>query len=326
MPRGGGGRSRPKTRLEPAFQPQARARGSFRGYGSLACASPVQAALRKAKEEEEEAERRRKALEAQSKSSGGFGTRVPLSDAALAALAAEGKMAWAKDGAGGDSTYSYYNIYRTGEAKEAVEATADSAFSALAIWLREQQDIVEKQFYMERDRLKRIYEEEKAQALAALREQLDREFQAKLADELNRMKYQMEVEKQQAIEKVRAEAAAAQAAALAKQEAELNAKAEAALAALRNMYEAQVSSLQQQLAALEEKRKKDIEDVRTVAAAEKKAALQAQKKELLSKYEVVRMELVKAQELSIDGALARIDEICKELKVFYEQNINGEIN
>jgi polyhydroxyalkanoate synthesis regulator phasin len=91
------------------------------------------------------------------------------------------------------------------------------------------------------------------------------------------------------------------------------------------MYEAQVASLQQQLAALEEKRKKDIEDVRAAAAAEKKAALTQQKKELLSKYEVVRMELVKAQELSIDGALARIDEICKELRVFYEQNINNEI-
>lgn len=282
--------------------------------------------MRKAKEDEEAAERRRKALEEQSKSTGGFGTRVPLSDAALAQLAAEGKMVWSKDGAGGDATYSFYNIYRNGDPKEAVEATADAAFAALAIWLKEQQTIVEKQFYMERDRLKRIFEEEKASALAALRVELEKEFEVKMQEALNQLKYQLEVEKQQAMEKLRAEAAAAQAAALSKQEEELNAKAEAALDALRGMYEAQVASLQKQMADLEAKCKKDIEDVRAFAAADKKAALMAQKKELLSKYEVVRMELVAAQELSIDGALARIDEICKQLKVFYDQSMNGEIN
>ena len=276
--------------------------------------------MRKAKEDEEAAERRRKALEEQSKSTGGFGTRVPLSDAALAQLAAEGKMVWSKDGAGGDATYSFYNIYRNGDPKEAVEATADAAFAALAIWLKEQQTIVEKQFYMERDRLKRIFEEEKASALAALRVELEKEFEVKMQEALNQLKYQLEVEK------LRAEAAAAQAAALSKQEEELNAKAEAALNALRGMYEAQVASLQKQMADLEAKCKKDIEDVRAFAAADKKAALMAQKKELLSKYEVVRMELVAAQELSIDGALSRIDEICKQLKVFYDQSMNGEIN
>ena len=107
-----------------------------------------------------QAARRKKALEAQAASNGGFGTRVQLSEAALAALAAEGGMAWSKD-AEGDATFSFYNIYRNGAPAEAVEQTADAAFSALAIWLSEQQAIVEKQFLMERDRLRRVYEAEK---------------------------------------------------------------------------------------------------------------------------------------------------------------------
>jgi hypothetical protein len=158
---------------------------------------------------------------------------VPLSDDSLAALAAEGRMAWSKDGEGGDPTYSYYNIYRNGEPAEAVEAAADSAFAALAIWLAEQQAIVEKQFLIERDRLKRLYEAEKEAALAALRASLEAEFEAKLAEELSRQRYELEVEKQQALEKLRAEAAAATAAALARLEEKLKAEAEAALAALR---------------------------------------------------------------------------------------------
>lgn len=239
---------------------------------------------------------------------------MPLSEAALAALAAEGAMAWAKDGEG-DATFSYYNIYRTGEPKEAVEATADAAFSALALWLTEQQSIVEKQFYMERDRLKRIYEEEKAAALAALREQMESEFQAKLTEALNKQRYELEVEKAAAIEKLRGEMAAAQAQALAKLEQELTARAEAAQQALRNMYDMQIKGLQQQMADMETKFKAEMENARAIAASEKKAALMAQKKQLLSKYDLVRIELVKAQELSIDGALSRIDEICKELKV-----------
>ena len=172
-------------------------------------------------------------LEAERKSNGGFGTTVALSDAALAALAAEGRMAWSKDGEGMDPTYAYYNIYRNGEPAEAVEVSADAAFAALATWLTEQQAIVEKQFLIERDRLKRIYEAETEAALAALREALEKEFETKLADALSRQRYELEVEKQAALEKLRAEAAAATAAALAKLEERLKAEAEAAQAALR---------------------------------------------------------------------------------------------
>jgi hypothetical protein len=179
-----------------------------------------------------QAARRKKLLEAESKAQGGFGTRVQLSAEALAALAAEGRMAWSKDGEG-DATFSYYNIYRNGEPQEAVEAAADSAFAALAVWLAEQQAIVEQQFLIERDRLKRIYEAEKEAALAALRVSLEAEFEVALSEALSRQRYELEVEKQQALEKLRAEAAAATAAALAKLEERLKAEAEAAQAALR---------------------------------------------------------------------------------------------
>ncbi len=128
---------------------------------------------------------------------------------------------------------SYYNIYRNGEPAEAVSTAADAAFAALAFWLSEQQAIVEKQFLMERDRLRRIFEAEKEAALAALRAQLETEFEAKLSDALSKLRYELEVEKHAALEKLRAEAAAATAAALAKLEERLKTEAEAAQAALR---------------------------------------------------------------------------------------------
>jgi hypothetical protein len=271
--------------------------------------------LRAAQAELEDAERRKRALEeARSASAGGPGSRVPLSEAALARLAAEGGMEWSKEGAGGDASYSFYNIYRSGEVLEAVQATADSGFSALSAWLKEQQRVLEINFLMERDRLQRIAAAEKEAALAALRAALEAEFAVTLAAELQTLRFSLEVEKQTAIEKIRIEAAAATAAALQRQEEQMSAAHAAALAQLRSGYEAQLESLRAAITALEEKHAAAIAQAAAAAAAEKKAALLAMKRDFLAKYELVRGQLEAAQNLSIDGCLNRIEEIKNEAR------------
>jgi hypothetical protein len=163
--------------------------------------------LAQARADLEEASRRKLALESAQQETQGTVTRLPLSAGTMARLSAEGGIAWSKEGdKEGSPTFSYYNLYRTGEPLEAVQATADAAFGALSQWLTEQQSQAELAFFTERDRLQRWAAADKAAAMEALR----------------------------------AEAAAAQAAALSRQEAALASEREAALAALRSSLEAQM--------------------------------------------------------------------------------------
>jgi hypothetical protein len=277
--------------------------------------------------EVEEAARRKAALEAAQRSSNaGLGTRVALSPESLARLSAQGGMQWSKDGDGLDASYSFFNIYRSGETLEAVQATADSAFTALAAWLKEQQALVEMNFMIERDRLQRAYEAEKAEALAALQAELEARFQAQLSAELDKLRYELEVAKQTALDKLRAEAAAATAAALARQEAELRAAFDASVTALTAGFEAQMEGLRAQMAALEEKYARELNNARILAAEEKRAALEKQKRAFLAKYELVRSQLADALELSIDGALSRIGEIRDELKAYQAEAEKADYN
>lgn len=286
----------------------------------------AQEELRKAKAEAEEAARRAKALEqAKQTGDGGFGTRVALSPDALAKLAAQGGMTWSKDVDGLDASYSYYNIYRHGEPLEAVQATADAAFAALASWLKEQQAIVEQNFFIERDRLQRLAEFEKQQALAALREELERSFQARLQIEVDKLRIEMEVEKQKALEQMRVEAARALAAALAKQAEELNARFAAELEALKARYESQLEGLRAQMAALQERHAAELEAQQRAALADKKNSLERQKRDYLNKYRLVRQQLSQALELSIDGALNRIGEISNDLEVYAAEEERKEV-
>ena len=293
---------------------------------AAAKAAALEEQLRLAKLEAEEAARRAKQLEvARTSGSGDFGTRVALSPEALAKLAAEGGMTWAKDVDGLDASYSFYNIYRHGEPLEAVQSTADAAFSALAAWLKEQQAIVEQNFFIERDRLQRIAAADKAAALEAQREELERVFQARLQVEVDKMRIQMEVEKQQALDKLRTEAALAQAQALARLEEQLNSRHAAELEALTARYEAQLDGLRAQMAALQERHAAELEAQRAAAAADKKAALERQKREYLSKYRLIRKQLADALELSIDGALTRIGQISAELEEYADAAERQEI-
>jgi hypothetical protein len=91
------------------------------------------------------------------------------------------------------------------------------------------------------------------------------------------------------------------------------------------MFEMQLKQVKEQMEALVAKHERDLDLARTMAAADKRAALTAQKKEFLAKYELVRSQLAAALELSIDGALSRIDEICVELKDFHAQASAQEI-
>ena len=291
---------------------------------AAAKAAALEEQLRLAKLEAEEAARRAKQLEV-SRGSGDFGTRVALSPEALAKLAAEGGMTWAKDVDGLDASYSFYNIYRHGEPLEAVQSTADAAFSALAAWLKEQQAIVEQNFFIERDRLQRIAAADKAAALEALREELERVFQARLQVEVEKMRIQMEVEKQQALDKLRTEAALAQAQALARLEEQLNSRHAAELEGLKTRYEAQLDGLRSQMAALQERHAAELEAQRSAAAADKKAALERQKREYLSKYRTIKQQLADALELSIDGALTRIGQISTELEQYADAAERQEI-
>lgn len=287
------------------------------GSEARAKAAALEEQLRAAQAELEEAERRKRSLEeARSKGAAGPGARVPLSDASLARLAAEGGLTWSKEGPGNDASYSFYNIYRSGEPLEAVQATADSGFAALAAWLKEQQQVVELNFYMERDRLQRIAAAEREAALAALAERLEAEAAATLAAELQSLRFALDVEKAQALEKARAEAAAATAAALQRQEQTLAAAHEAALQALRANYEGQLTALRAAMEAMEEKHAAATAAAAAAALADKKAALEAMKRGFLAKYALVRSQLAAAQDLSIDGCLTRIEEIKVELQQF----------